>query len=487
MNFKKNKIFIMLFSCLIILLIFSLRVDAANADITIEKSSVELGDSVKITVSGKGVQWNLKLKVDGELLKTDSELENYEANKDINFSVTYQPKTAGTKKVTLEGSVTEFADGSTIKSFASKSITVKEKETTPPDTTDKNTNNGTTNSNTNANTNSNSGTTTEKPKEKSTNAYLSTLGVRIKADLAKELGVETNKYDFSGFSKTKYEYNVTVPSDVDYLKVEYKKADSNATVKVTGNSGFEVGSNNKITIKVTAEDGKTTKTYTIKVTKLAEEEEKPGNVIEDDKGLYLTSLELEGIELAEKFAKDTYSYTAILDKADVTEVVVNAVANKENASIEISGNTNLVVGENTINVVLKLDGSSVQTIYQIVVTKEPADITTVTTEESDTNLIGDLIGNMNKYLIMAVAVVVLMIVVVIVLICLLRKENKRLKNENNLEETDSEYDVYKNDENEFANKEETKEEDKVVEDISNEIETKNRGRGSRREKGKHSK
>ena len=87
-------------------------------------------------------------------------------------------------------------------------------------------------------------TTTEKPKEKSNNANLSTLGVIPK------------EYDFSGFSKNKTSYSVTVPKNIDSLKILYKTADSNAKVKVTGNSGFEVGSNNKITVKVTAEDGK---------------------------------------------------------------------------------------------------------------------------------------------------------------------------------------------------------------------------------------
>ena len=109
-------------------------------------------------------------------------------------------------------------------------------------------------------------TTTEKPKEKSTNANLKTLGVRISDSLAKELGVDSNKYDFSGFKKDKTEYNETVPKNVDSLRVFATAADSNAKVKISGNSGFEVGTNNKITIKVTAEDGKTTKTYTIKVT-----------------------------------------------------------------------------------------------------------------------------------------------------------------------------------------------------------------------------
>ena len=60
-------------------------------------------------------------------------------------------------------------------------------------------------------------------------------------------GVTPKEYDFSGFSKNKTSYNVTVPKNVDSLRVFATAADSNAKVKITGNSGFEVGTNNKIT------------------------------------------------------------------------------------------------------------------------------------------------------------------------------------------------------------------------------------------------
>lgn len=430
MNLKMKKISIIFFSCLVLLFIFSLKVNAASASITLDKSTVEVGDSVKITVSGKGVQWNLKLKADGEVLKTSSELENYEANKNINFSVTYTPKTTGTKNITLEGSVTEFSDGSTIKSFVPKSIVVKEK-TTNNDTTSNNNKTPTTPTT----------PTTPANTTKSNNAYLSTLGVTPK------------EHDFSGFSKTKTSYSVTVPSTVDSLKVVAKAADSKATVKVSGNSGFEVGSNNTIKVVVTAEDGKTTKTYTIRVTKLAEDEEKPGNVIEYDKGLYLTSLSIEGLELSPEFTKDTYSYTATLSDSSVNEVKVNAISNKEKAKIDITGNTNLLEGENTINLVLTLDGSAEQTVYQIVLTKEATDLVATTYGNNTPSSRTDIIGMLKGYVGIAILVLVLMIVAVIVLIILLIKENKRLNEKKTEDKNYEEYNVYKNDLNEFKNNE----------------------------------
>lgn len=484
---KTNKILLTIFFSLILMLVFNLDIYAANASIKLDKSTVEVGKPVKITVSGSGVQWKLKLKVDGEELKSSSELENYESNKNISFSVSYTPKTAGTKNVTLEGSVTEFSDGTTVKSFSPKTITVTEKKTDNGGSTGNQNANGGSNNNssgnnstTNNNLGSSSGTTSTK---KSTNAYLSTLGVRLSNADATELGVGTDEYDFKGFSKSSLTYKVTVPYEVESLKVSYKAAHSGATIKVTGNTGFDVGSSNKITIKVTAEDGKTTKTYTIKVTRLAEEEEKPGNIIDDDKieELFLTSLSIKGVEISPEFSKDVYAYTATLSK-NLTEVEVNAVANNESASIEVSGNTDLIVGENTINIVVKQEESTLQTVYQITLTKEAA---LVTTDGQEVNFMGSLIDNIKNYLVIAVIVVVLIIAAVIILIILLRKENKKLKSE----ETEEEYNVYENDENEFEdNKDEEKVKEPVVEEVTNETETKNEGRRTRRrEKGRHSK
>lgn len=283
--------------------------------------------------------------------------------------------------------------------------------------------------------------------KKSNNANLSTLGVTPK------------DYDFSGFSKNKTEYSVTVPKNVDSLKVVYKTADSKATVKVSGNSGFEVGSNNKITVKVTAEDGKTTKTYTIKVTQLAEEEEKPGNLIDKEEELYLKSLSIEGVELTPEFAKDTYSYTATLSDTSINELHVSAEANNEKAKIEISGNTNLVEGDNTINILLTIDDSSTQKIYQIVVNKELGDVPAVTTSENGSSS-NDLIGKIKNYAGIAIVVIVLVIVAIIVLIIMLIKENKKMKEEDDEYEINDkpaeEYNVYKNDENEFKNSEMSK-------------------------------
>jgi len=474
---------ILLISMLICNMVFAAGIFSVN------KSSIELkeGKTSTFTIDGATATGKVEISSSDTSVATVSSSSVWLEKSSSTITVTAQK--AGTATITVTGLV---ADEKGIEDTVTRTIkvTVKSEETNNSGSnnnsgTNTSTNNGTTNNNSggnnNSTTNNNTGTPTEQPKTKSTNAYLSTLGVRLSESDAKELGVSANAYDFSGFKKSTTTYNVTVPYEVDSLKVSYQAADSGATVKVTGNSGFDVGSNNKIIIKVTAEDGKTTKTYTIKVTKLAEEEEKPGNIIEDDEGLFLTSLSIKGIDISPEFSKDTYAYTATLSEMDATEVEVNAVANKENASIEISGNTNLVVGENTINIVVKQKDSTTQTVYQITLTKE---VIVITTTGEEVNFMSSLIDNVKNYVIIAVLVVALIIVAIVILIILLRKENKRLENE----ETE-EYNVYKNDEKEF---EENRVEEEVVEpkseEITNETETKNVGRRTRRkEKGRHSK
>lgn len=429
---KKFKIMSFLIIFLIIVLFSTINY---CADGSLSASQSTSGDKITVNIKSSKALGAFTLKVSG-LTPTSGESDVGEFGGNSIAGVSMKGTTSLGKfifavpnndtKVTFSVSGVADSDGNDL-TISSTTITLKAKKTTSTETNNKPT--------------SDNNNTTTTP-TKSNNAYLSTLGVTPK------------EYDFSGFSKTKTSYSVTVPSTVDSLKVVAKAADSKATVKVSGNSGFEVGSNNTIKVVVTAEDGKTTKTYTIKVTKLAEDEEKPGNVIEDDKGLYLTSLSIEGLEISPKFAKDTYSYTATLSDSSVNEVKVKAVSNKEKAKIDISGNTNLVEGENTINLVLTLDGSTEQTVYQIVLTKEGESLVATTTKlENTPNSNNDLMETIKKYVGIAIAVIVLVILAIIVLIILLRRENKRLKEEDNIDEDNEEYNVYKNDVNEFENNE----------------------------------
>lgn len=407
-KYKKIK-FIMALIIAIGIIAVSKCTFAASASVTSSKSSINIGDTVTISVSIKDTEaWNLKLSASGgELSGTteDADSAGSEVSKKV-LSANFKASEKGTYTIKLSGQIT----GSDLKKqTVSKSIniTVNEKKET-----------GNTE-------NSNNSSTT-----KSSNANLKTLGVTPK------------QYDFSGFNKNKTKYSVTVPANVDSLKVVAKTEDSKASLKITGNSGFDVGSDNNIKIVVTAEDKKTTKTYEINVTKLAEEEEKPGNIIEEDEDLYLTSLEIEGIELTPEFSKDVYSYSANLNDENLTSVKVKAKANIDKANIETTGNTNLVEGKNTINVVVTNGDKKVT--YQIILTKALIETTTIG-ENQNSSSSNNLIGSIKNYAIIAIVIVILIIVAIIVLICLIHKENKKL----NQQQDNEEYNVYENDKDEF--------------------------------------
>lgn len=72
------------------------------------------------------------------------------------------------------------------------------------------------------------------------------------------------------FSADVTEYTAVVSGDVEKLTVSAPANDSKASVAVSGNEGLQSGENT-ITCKVTAEDGETTKVYTILVTKTDEQ------------------------------------------------------------------------------------------------------------------------------------------------------------------------------------------------------------------------
>ena len=82
---RKKSIYVILLVG-IILLFSKIEVKAANASINCS-DSVEVNSPIKITVNGSGVQWKLKLIVDGKVIAESSELENYQSNKNISLQI----------------------------------------------------------------------------------------------------------------------------------------------------------------------------------------------------------------------------------------------------------------------------------------------------------------------------------------------------------------------------------------------------------------
>ncbi|MFC6997177.1 cadherin-like beta sandwich domain-containing protein [Rufibacter roseus] len=201
-----------------------------------------------------------------------------------------------------------------------------------------------------------------------------TAAASTNADLANltiSAGTLTPDFDAATLS-----YTATVPFSTTSLTVTPTLADANAQVTVngsplTGATGSAdvplVVGDNTITIVVTAQDGATTKTYTVAVNRAAA-----------STNAALSGLALSAGTLTPAFDAATMNYTASVANS-VTSMTVTPTVADETATVTVngtavasgsaSGNIDLAVGENTITtVVTAQDGTTVNT-YTVVVNR----------------------------------------------------------------------------------------------------------------------
>lgn len=171
------------------------------------------------------------------------------------------------------------------------------------------------------------------------------------------------------FKSDVLEYSVTVEADTNSLRFEDLQADlndANAGYLVTGNSNLKNGS--VVKILVTAEDKTTQKTYQL-------------TIVKDTVSLALKKLEITGYALNESFDKDTLEYTASIPY-EIQTISVVASPESDDATVKVSGLTNLVVGQNTVTITVKDEAGNTRK-YTIVVTREKE----VSVEENPTSII----------------------------------------------------------------------------------------------------
>ena len=328
----KKKI-ISVFFAFILIFILKNYSNAANANIQCNNTAT-VNKPFSVTVTGSGVQWNLILKINGQVVASNNEFENVQGNKTISFSTSYTPTTTDNLQITLEGSVTEANDGSTIRNFSSKTVTVL------------------------TNSSNNSGTT------KSNNANLGNLGIKPN--------------DFSGFRAAKTSYDVTVPNNVSSINVYANKGHSGQTISGTGTKTLNVGKNT-FNVVVTAEDGTTKKTYTINVTRegvsASESTTKSNNA--NLKNLGIRPNDFSG------FTANKTEY-AVEVPNEVENIEIYAVKGTDGQTISGTGNKTLTEGENAFNVTVTAEDGTTKKIYTINIRRKAKDETTNTEEPEDT-------------------------------------------------------------------------------------------------------
>ncbi|MDZ4289316.1 MAG: cadherin-like beta sandwich domain-containing protein, partial [Prosthecobacter sp.] len=181
------------------------------------------------------------------------------------------------------------------------------------------------------------------------------------------------------FTSTKISYTASVPNGTESMTVTPTVADVTATVKVNGTmvaSGSASGviilavGSNTITTVVTAQNGTTTKTYTLTVTRAAP----PSN------NANLSALVLNAGSLTPAFAGATLSYTGSVGYA-TSSITVKPTVAQANATVKVNGTTvasgvasgaiSLNVGENPIMILVTAQDGMTTKTYTLVVTRAP--------------------------------------------------------------------------------------------------------------------
>ncbi len=153
------------------------------------------------------------------------------------------------------------------------------------------------------------------------------------------------------FNKDTINYSINVGSDVNSIIVNAIPEVSSSTVKITGNTNLKAGVNT-VVVNVKSKDG-VEKNYIITVNKEADNTSK------------LTALSIEGYPFNETFDEDRLTYSVTIPH-DVDNLNVLYTKKDEREKVTISGNDNLLPGDNVIEVKVEAeDGTSTTYIINV--------------------------------------------------------------------------------------------------------------------------
>ncbi len=253
-----------------------------------------------------------------------------------------------------------------------------------------------------------------------------TKAVRSDATL-KKLVISNGTLD-KEFKSDVYNYSVTLDTSVNKLEFTYELSDSNASYfGPSSNVNKNLKNGDKLELKVVAEDGTTNHTYTL-------------TIVKDASNLNLKSLKINGYALNEVFDYNTLHYTASIPY-EVDTITVAATSIDNAANVDITGLTNLKVGENTVTITVS-DKAGNSKKYTIVVTREseksvsenPTSIITSTSSNQTSSIINSNSNHKSddsflKYLIVSIACFILFLIGGIGIYFYMKTSPKKIKNE----------------------------------------------------------
>lgn len=455
------------------LLLMSSNSEAASASMLANKTKVEVGDTIKVTVNINAAQWNLKLYANGSQIASSKELDNYESNISESFSGTYKATKSGTVKFTLEGDITDFDWTNTIID-ESLNVTVSSGSSSSGGG---NSEGGNTSGGGSSNTGDDDEEETPSMSFTSVNqtVYATDDGINVRnSPVDGEVIGSLDKGDSvtrtgigDGWSRIKYKgktayvsssyITTTKPTstedekkteeddkkneddnenksnakELSSLTVDQYKLEPDFNPDITEYSltvGRDVenlvieavASDEKATVEITGNNGLLLGENTVNIKVTAEDgtvRTYKINVTKvEEVGLKLSELTVENYVLTPEFSSDVYEYTLNIGDISVTSLNIIAKSNNENVNVEIAGNNNLKPGENIITILVSSDEGDTTTVYQIIVNIDEAFKNQVATTDN---------SNMYMYIGVGAAVVILLIIIIVVV----RKRRKAAEEE----------------------------------------------------------
>lgn len=388
------------------------------------KSEINKGESFTLTISANNAYGQVNITADNATVSPNTVFLENNTKK-----VTVTSTNSNDISIVVSPAKSGLGDQDERPITTSQGAKVKVKTTSSNNNSNSNSNTGS-GENNSGTTQTNQGTSSNQASSNQSNNTQTKSSVAILGNL----GIKPN--DFSGFTPNKTSYSTTVPNSVSSIEV-YAVSPQNQkqTISGTGKKQLKEGQNN-FEIKVTAEDGKTTKTYKLTVTREKSnssageeatgeettentvesndvtennnEEQNGENIESDEQKIGLSELKIEGLKLSPEFKKDVYEYnTKLEDDKESVEIVATPIT--EGSKVDITGNENLKDGENTITIIVSDESDENMATYQITVTKEKK-------QENIVNLTCKIIKENFVIVILAVAILIVIIILIVHLI-----------------------------------------------------------------------
>ena len=324
--------------------ILSINVQAASTSIKASSTNVKVGTRVTITINWTAASWDLVVSGDGISTERYASVTDDAENASFSETISFTPTSAGTYTINLTGSVTDEnsvdSDGKPVSTPVNKSISIRVTENSSSSG-----GNGNSGGNTSGGGSSNTGDDDEG---------------------------ETPNITFTSTSGTGYattdEVNIRSNPSLSAEVIDQLDKGDSITITGIGNGWYRVNYGGQ-TAYVSSSYITTTKPTSTEDEKKTEEDDKKNEDDNENKSnaKELSSLTVEQYKLEPDFSPDITEYSLTVGR-DVENLVIEAVASDENATVEITGNNGLLLGENTVNIKVTAEDGTVRT-YKINVTK----------------------------------------------------------------------------------------------------------------------